>query len=317
MVKKIIFLFIFFFISCTKSVYKDKFVISGTYLEVISPYKEAAETVYKEFKRLDKIFNLYDPDSEINKLNSTYNKPFKCSKELMEVILLAKEVYNLTDGAFDISFGTPYEFWKNLIKKGKINRFPSQEEIGRIKELGGMQYLEIDKEKGTITIKKEGLKIDLGAIAKGYMVDKAVLKLKEKRINSALINAGGDIYCLGKNKDKFWKVGIRDPKRRGIIEAQTLFDEAIATSGNYEQFFEFKGKRYSHLIDPRTGFAVDNNVLSVSVITKNCTSADALSTAFFVLGLEGIKKILSQHPSTMRIFVITEEKDRENIYIFK
>jgi thiamine biosynthesis lipoprotein len=319
MAKKITLLFflLFLFASCTKPIYKDKFVISGTFLEVISPYPDAAKIVYEEFKRLDKIFNLYDKNSELSKLNSTYNKPFKCSKELFEAILLAKEVYNLSDKTFDVSFGALYEFWKNLIKKKKIKKFPSQKEIERIKELGGMQYLEINEKERTITIKKKGLKIDLGALAKGYMVDKAVLKLKEKGIDSALINAGGDIYCLGKNRERFWKVGIKDPKKNGIIKVETLFNEAIATSGNYEQFFEFNKKKYSHLIDPRTGYPVKNNILSVSVITKNCVSADALSTAFFIMGLEGIKKFFSQHPSTMRIFVITEEKGKENIYIFK
>lgn len=317
------------FCSCAKPLHKDTFVITGTYLEVISPDKNAAVIVHEEFKRLDKIFNFYDPQSELSKLNNTYNIPFKASPELIEVLKLAHQVSQMSGGAFDPSYGSLYAFWKELIKQGEIKELPGAEKIAELKKLGGMENIEINDKEKTVLLKKEGLKIDLSAIAEGYMVDKAVLKLKAKGIKSAVINAGGDIYCLGTNGGKPWVAGIKDPQEmQGIIENEMLIEEAVATSGSYAQFFELPaasgrglaegggGKRYSHLIDPRTGYPVDNNVLSVSVITKNCTSADSLSTSFFVMGLDKIKDFISKNPSTMRIFIVTWDKKGKHIYKF-
>jgi len=316
--------------SCAKPFKKDTFVISGTYLEVISPYERAAKIVYAEFDRLNKIFNLYDPDSELSRLNLTYNTPFKASVELVEILRLSNQLNILTNGAFDVSHGALYSFWKGLIKKGDIKDFPKADEIAKLKQAGGMQNIEVNPRDNTVIIKRQGLKIDLNAVAKGYMVDKAVARLKKEGIDSALINAGGDIYCLGgpplrggslwkNNVNSYWKVGIKDPQElSGVIQNQAMLDEAIATSGNYEQFFEFKGEKHSHLIDPRTGYPANNNVLSVSVITKNCTSADGLASGFFIMGVKGIQDFLSKTPSTMRIFMVSlDEKGEKAIQIFQ
>lgn len=304
--------------SCTKSIYKETFVISGTYLKVTSPYREAAKIVYQEFKRLDNIFNSYNPDSEISQLNRMYNAPVKVSPELIAVIKLAKDVYNLTDGYFDISKGRLYQFWKELIQKEKIDVSPSPSEIEKLNNLGGMDNVLIDEDNQTVTITKEGLKLDVFGIAKGFMVDKAVEKLKANGIDSAIIDAGGDLYCLGKTKNRYWRVGIRDPLKKGeIIHSLNLFNEAVATSGSYEQFFDYKGRRFSHLINPFTGYPQETNILSVSVVANNVTTADSLATAFFIMGIQGIKKFLSQHLTTLKIFVVTKDGEKERLYIFQ
>lgn len=304
--------------SCFKpSLYKKTYVICGTYLEITSSYKEAPAIVYEEFKRLDKIFNFYNSDSEISRLNSTYDKPLKVSPEMIEILQLSRAVYDITEGGFDISGGALYSFWKDLIKKGKVETLPPKEEIDKLKSMYGMQYIEINPQENTVLIKKEGLKIDLGGIAEGYMVDKAVSKLRQKGVDSAIINAGGDIYCLGTNNGLPWRIGIKDPvELQGIIETQNLSDEAITTSGNYEQFFQIQGKRYTHIIDPLSGYPVDNNILSVSVITQNCTTADSLATGFFVMGLERVQKFLVKQPHTMRVFIVTQEGDGKRIHVF-
>ena len=303
---------------CVQPLHKNKFVISGTYLEVSSPDRRAAKIVYKEFKRLDKIFNIYSRRSELSRLNRTYNKPFKASDELIELLQLSENIYNLSEGAFDVTYGSLYKFWKELIRGGKPKKFPTPEVIAKIKEAGGMGKIEVDSKKGIVIIKKKGLTIDLSGIAKGYMVDKAISRLKEKGIKSALIDAGGDIYCLGMNNGSPWEVGIQDPEvLLEILGVQLLIDEAIATSGGYEQFFTFKGKEYSHLIDPRRGYPVDNDLISVSVISKNCTTTDSLATTFSILGLEGIKKFISENPSTMRVFLVRSVDGDKLIHIFK
>ena len=296
---------------------KNAFVVSGTYLEVISSSPEAAKIVYNEFKRLDKIFNLYDPGSELYKLNTTFDQPVRVSPELIEVVKLAKDVYELTEGYFDVSKGTLYELWKSLINKRKLKHFPSQEQIDKIKDSGGMEYILIDGDKRMITIKKKGLKIDLSGIAKGFMVDKAVMKLREKGIESALINAGGDLYCLGKKSFRSWKLGIRDPVNKGeIIYPLELSNQGVATSGSYEQFFVYKDKRYSHLIDPFTGLPGETGILSVSVIADNVTIADSLSTAFFIMGIKEINKFFARNKSGLEVFVITGDEKKQEIYVF-
>ncbi|MCK5393111.1 MAG: FAD:protein FMN transferase [Candidatus Omnitrophica bacterium] len=304
--------------SCSNPLYKKKFIILGTYLEITSADKEAANIVYQEVKRLDKIFSSYDLESELTLLTSTYNEPFKCSDELIEILKLSKDMYKLTNGAFDVSCGVIFKFWKTLITQGEVKALPSQEKIKELREKCGIENIVINETEKTVVLKKKGLMIDLGGIAKGYIVDKACQKLKEKGIYNALINAGGDLYALGTNNGNPWKIGIQDPDiLGGIIETQILIDEGIATSGDYEQFFEFEGKRYSHLIDPRTGYPAENKIVSVSVITKNCTTADSFATAFSVMGVEATKVFLTKNVSTMRIFVVTKDEKGEHIDFFQ
>lgn len=322
MAKKVRFYTILFFCvfaySCAKGPYKNTYVSAGTFVEVISPDKRAGKIVFQEFQRLDKIFNFYNPQSELAMLNINYNIPFKVSPELIEVLQLARIVSDMTGGSFDVTYGALYNFWKELIKQKKVEQLPPIEQVEEIKRLGGWENVEIDSAQSTILIKQKGLKIDLGGIAVGYMVDKAVQKLKEAGINSALINAGGDIYCLGDKAGQPWTVGIKDPeKKEEIIGSEPLIDEAISTSGNYEQFFEIGGRKYSHIIDPKKGFPVESPVVSVSVITKNCTSADSLGTAFFVMGFKGVTEFLDKNPSTMRIFIVTIDDKGKNLHILK
>lgn len=310
--------FSLFLCGCTKTLYKEKFVVIGTYLEVISPDKNAGNIAYQEFKRLEGILNFYDSNSELSRLNKTYGTPFKASRELIEILELSRQMNELTKGAFDISYGALYDYWKKRIKEKNITQLPAKEEIEIIKQLCGMDNIAIDKEAQTVLIKKPGLKIDLGAIAKGYIVDKAVAKLKEAGITSALINAGGQIHCLGLNNGIPWRIGIKNPENlKGVIDQEILIDESIATSGGYEQFFKIGNKTYSHLIDPRTGYPVENNLTSVSVISKNGTTCDGLSTGFFVLGLDGIRQFLAMNKSTMRIFVVTKDDNGVRTQIFR
>jgi len=181
-----------------------------------------------------------------------------------------------------------------------------------------MQYIVVDKKASTVTIAKEGLKIDLGGIADGYMVDKAAAKLKAAGIKDALIDAGGDILCMGTNRGRLWDVGIKNPGVAGaVISQERLEDEAITTAGGSEQFFEVNGKKYCHIIDPKTGFPVDNNVISVTVIAKNCSTADGFDTPFVVMGEEGIRAFLTHVPSTMRIFLLVNDKGKQRMSIFR
>ena len=318
MVKRLtLFLVLVLFSSCTRHPYKKTFVISGTYLTVTSPDKRASGIVYDEFKRLNKIFNIYDKNSEVSRLNNTYNRPFGVSDEMIELISLSKELYRITGGYFDVSKGRDYSFWKDVIAGKEKIKTVSSSEVSDLTKEGGMEYIKVDRKDKTVIISKRGLLLDFSAIAKGYMVDKAAMRLRKAGVKSALINAGGDIYCLGKDSGKPWKIGIKEPSAKGgIIDTVFLSDEAAATSGDYEQFIDYKGRRYSHIINPKTGYPVNNGVVSVTVVTKNCTSADGLATAFFAMGPDNIKDFLSKVPYTMKIFVVVKTGGKEKIYVF-
>jgi thiamine biosynthesis lipoprotein len=296
---------------------RKTFVICGSYLTIVSPDSRAAQIVFDEFSRFDKLFNFYDADSELSRLNRTFNVPVKVSPEMIELLGLSAQVNAMTDGAFDVSCGALIERWKKFIKAKDPALMPTSDEVAALKQKCGMQYVVIDKNASTVTITKEGLKIDLGGIADGYMVDKAVAKLKAAGINDALVDAGGDIYCMGTNHGRPWDVGIKNP---GVVDAiisqEPLQDAAITTAGGSEQFFELNGKKYSHIINPKTGFPVENNVISVTVIAKNCSTADGFDTPFVIIGEAGIKGFLAKYPSTMRIFLLMNEKGKQRMSIF-
>lgn len=305
-----------FLVSCGRPLHENTFIVAGTYVKVISDDERAAGIVNKEFKRLESIFDPYDQDSELFELNNTYNTAVKVSSELIDIIDLSKKIHNLTDKSFNISCGRLYDFWKDLIKKGSIKKMPKPEIIEELKSPCDINDIEIDFDNDTILIKKKGLKIDLGGIAKGYMVDKAILKLKENDIKSAIINAGGDIYCLGKNKDRAWKIGLKDPENlTNIIKKSELIDLAVATSGNYEQFFKYKKRKLSHLIDSRSGYPVEGEIISVSVFSKSCAIADSLATSFFIMGLEKAKKFVSKNDMVIKALIVTRDKKGKHIYL--
>ncbi|MBU1122287.1 MAG: FAD:protein FMN transferase [Candidatus Omnitrophica bacterium] len=305
-----------FFCSCGGQLHKDKFIVSGTYLEVISPYAAASEIVYDEFRRLDKIFNFYDSESQISWLNHTYNKPVNVSEELIEVLTIAKGINQATEGYFDVTLGALYSFWKNLIREGNIEELPSDVLVKNIQQQSGFNNIDIDSNNKRVTLKKEGLKIDLSAIAKGYMVDKAVEKLKNNGIDSAIVNAGGDIYCLGKNRGKAWRVGIKNPYAKGIIEKQVIVNKAIATSGGYEQYFNIGNRKFSHLVDVKSGFPVENDVLSVSVIADSCVIADGLATAFSVMGKDKVEDFFDEQPYRVRSYIVIKDGEKKYIRVF-
>jgi thiamine biosynthesis lipoprotein len=297
-------LFGLFLCSCSEPLYKNTYVVAGTYLEVTSPHKEAGGIVYEEFRRLQKIFDAYDADSELTRLNENPIVTHKVSKEMIEILELSQRLTRLTQGAFDVSCGSLYRFWKEMIAK-KAMKDSSDATVALLRQKCGMSEIAVDSRRDTVSIKKEGVLIDLGSIAKGYIVDKAVARLRARGCQNALINAGGDIYCLGTNRGEPWRVGLRDPDTpTGILERYALSDEAIATSGGYEQFFQYNNRRYSHLIDPRTGYPVSGGISSVSVISDSCALADGLATALFVMGPEDIKKFLSENILSVKVFVI-------------
>jgi len=287
-----------------QELYKEARLIMGTYAEVslYAPNKEVATEAIKaalgEMERLDKLMSNYKPDSELSRVNRGAGKgTIDCDEELLQVIEKSLYYSRLTQGAFDITVEPMLNLWG--FYDGKV-RVPSQAEVQSV--LPAISYKNIIVErptsgtKGGISFSNPSTRLDLGAIGKGYAVDRAVEVLKGKGIESACVNLGGNIYALGNPPGKdFWKIGVQHPREKDHLMGHLeLKDRAVATSGDYERFFTVNGKRYSHILDPKTGWPVEGMV-SVTVVAPSATEADALSTSVFVLGEEKGRELLEGH----------------------
>jgi thiamine biosynthesis lipoprotein len=264
----------------SRNLYKDTQTMMGTFVEVISPDKRAARIVFAEIKRIEDLLSKYKPDSQISRLNESGT--LYASSDTLYIIKKAKEFWEITDGAFDITIGPLMDLWGFTDKNYNV---PKDEEIKNILNRVGFDKMLFDDNKNIIEFKTPGMKIDLGGIAKGYAVDKAITKFIAVGIKSCLVNAGGQVFCLGDKFGKPWRVMIKNPDNQiasnYLLEIKNM---AVATSGDYEQFFLKDNKRYSHILNPKTGYPVQNNIISVTVIAHDGVTCDALATAIFVLG---------------------------------
>jgi len=254
-------------------------------------FDSAFNKAFSAIDSVDNIANIYKANSEISRLNKDAAKrPVVVSRELFLLIEDSKTLCEESDGAFDITVAPLADLWKPYRGKDSI---PDKKSIQATLFKVGSDKLILDPQRQAVFFAKEGMKIDLSAIAKGYAVDKAIKAIKGCGFSAALVNAGGDIFCLGK-KDFlfFWRIGIQDPHDRGgIMEVLRLSDSAVATSGGYEQYFVYKNKDYTHLLHPKTGYPVESIFSSTTVIAKRCMIADAIATAVSVGGRDLISKL--------------------------
>lgn len=260
------------------------FFAMDTYIS-ISAYgdncKNSLDSCRTEINRLDSQLSVTDSESELYKINQRAGERVSVSSDTAEIIAAALEISEKTNGALDISLYPVSKEWGFTTKDYKI---PTASKLAELLKNTG--YEKISCEKDTLTLPK-GFQIDLGAVAKGYASDRAVQLLKEKGISSALINLGGNIALLGTRPNgELWNIGIHNPFGDGYACVVKAKDKAIVTSGNYQRYFEENGKRYCHIIDPKTGCPVDNGLSSVTVIGDSGIICDGLSTALFVMGEE-------------------------------
>lgn len=243
---------------------------------------EAADAVFRELYRIESVMSTWKSSSELSRLNAdARGLPIGVSGELYALVDSALSYSRMTFGAFDATIRPLVLLWGF---QGGEPRLPSQAAIDSARSLVGWERVALDSAAFTITL-PPGMQIDVAGIAKGYAVDRSAVILAERGIRSALVNLGGNIRAIGRPADSGgWRIGVRDPlggtATVGIVQ---LVDAAIATSGNYENFVEVDGRRYGHLIDPRSGRPVES-VLSVTVVAPTALAADALSTGFFILG---------------------------------
>jgi len=238
-----------------------------------------------EIARIEKLISSWDVNSETSLINKFSGiKPIKVDKELFDLIERSIAISTLTNGAFDISYASMDRIWKY---DGTMREMPSEEKISSSIKKVGYQNIIIDKEAQTVFLKLKGMKIGFGAIGKGYAADKAKALLIEKGVKAGIINASGDLNAWGKQANgRDWMVAITNPLNKNkVFSWLPINDSAIVTSGNYEKFISFNGIRYSHIIDPRTGYP-STGIISTSIMTSNAELADAISTSVFVMGVE-------------------------------
>ncbi|MCM8770395.1 MAG: FAD:protein FMN transferase [Candidatus Omnitrophica bacterium] len=268
---------------------KEMRFLMGTVVEVTSSDRRAAEIVFGEISRIENLLSKYKEYSEISQLNKKGR--LKVSPETLYIIKKAKELYELSGGVFDITVAPLLDVWGFSQRQYRI---PPEREIKNTLKLVGSEKIIIDDKKNEIRFKIKGMSLDLGAIAKGYAVDCAIKKLKEAGVKSALVNAGGDMYCLSNKDGRPWRIAIKNPRGEGFTDYLELSDKAVATSGDYEQFFIAEGRRFSHIFNPKTGYPADAKVVSVTVVADDCLTADALATAIFVLGKDKAAPLLKK-----------------------
>jgi len=274
-----------------QQLYKDSRIMMGTFIKVVSTHKDAGEIVFAEIKRLEDLLSKYKPDSEVSQLNK--QGELRVAPETFYIIKKSKEFQRISDGAFDITVAPLLELWGFTDKEYIL---PKEEEIKSALSLVDSDKIILKEGNNMVKFKVLGIKIDLGAIAKGYAVDCAVKRLKEAGIESCLINAGGDIYGLGDKSGSPWKVALQNPRSKGFADLLELEDKAVATSGDYEQYFFHDQKKYSHILNPQTGYPVDSKVISVTVIASDCLTADFLATTIFILGEEKGRELAKRFP---------------------
>ena len=244
-----------------------------------------------EISRIEHLISSWDKNSQTSLVNRNAGiKPVKVDAELFNLIKRSLSISKLTDGAFDISYASMDKIWKF---DGSMKVMPSEKEIKASVEKVGYQNIILNEEDHTVFLKLKGMKIGFGAIGKGYAADKAKNLLISEGVKAGIMNASGDMNTWGKQPNgDFWRVAITNPlNKKNAFGLLPIKNGAVVTSGNYEKYQIFNGKRYSHIIDPRTGNPT-NGIISATVFAPKAELADALATSIFVMGVEtGINRI--------------------------
>jgi thiamine biosynthesis lipoprotein len=274
-----------------QQVFKKKKSLLGSPFEITVVATDSVQAnqfinmAFDEVTRIEHLISDWIPTTQISKVNQQAGiAAVKVDLEVFELVERALKISKLTDGAFDISYASMDKIWKF---DGSMKTMPTEEAIKKSVAKVGYEHILLDANNTTIFLENEGMKLGLGGIGQGYIADKIKVLLQKNGCTSGLVNVSGDINTWGKQPNGAnWSVGIVNPMNKNKVFATfPLYDSAVETSGSYEKYVTFNGKRYSHIIDPRTGYPA-TGIVSVSVFAKQTELADALATGIFVLGVE-------------------------------
>jgi len=259
-------------------------------IQTVPDIEKAVEAAFDRMDALEDVLSKHEADSELSALNRRAGQgPTRVGEEIWRVLLEAREAWRLSSGAFDPTVGPLVRLW---IEAARNDRFPTEEAVRRARARTGFGHVILesrDGHGGNVTL-PEGFSLDLGGIAKGWIVDRGVEVLKAWGLENVLVEAGGDLYASGARPDGTpWRVGVQDPEAgreglAGLAAVLAVRDRGVTTSGHYRRFSTIEGKDVSHILDPRAGRPVEQTVLSVTVVAPTASRADGLSTAVAVLG---------------------------------
>ncbi len=286
----------------------DKGLIFGTIYNITYQYDENLKTeIEAELKRFDLSLSPFNEQSVISRINR--NEEVAVDSFFQTCFLRSMEISEATKGAFDITVAPLVNAWGFGFKKGT---FPNDAMVDSLLQTIGYQKIRL--ENGKIVKEDPRILLNCSAVAKGYAVDVVAGLLQRKGIQNFMVDIGGEVVVKGKNPThRPWRIGINKPVDDSLSVNQDLqtvlevSDVALATSGNYRNYYYKDGKKYAHTIDPRTGYPVQHSILSATVIAKDCMTADALATSFMVMGLEPSKELCAAHPDIEAYFIYTGE----------
>ena len=294
---------------------KDEGMVFGTiyhitYQSDINYQKE----IEAELQKVDNSLSPFNKTSIISRINR--NEKVKVDEMFSEVFQLAEKISGETDGAFDITVAPMVNAWGFGFKTGNP---PTRQTIDSLRTIVGFHTVSL--QDGYVIKKNPKTMLDCSAIAKGYGTDVVARFLKKKGVQNFMVEIGGEIVVNG-NSEKLqpWRIGINKPTDDSLNTSQAIQDVvsvsniAMATSGNYRNFYYKNGKKYAHTIDPKTGYPVQHNILSATVFADDCATADAYATSFMVLGLDGAKKILEKHPELCAYLIYSDQKGSNQIW---
>lgn len=280
-------------------------VVAG-YFTDLEPVQKKVDTLLEQ---INQSMSTFRPDSEISRFNTSAepSKPLEISPHFLRVMLAAQEVYRLTGGAWDGTVHPLVDLW-GFGGKNPPTAIPSAQAIHDTRQNVGFHQIGISA-NGFLEKKNPSITMDLNSIAKGYAVEQVALLLRQLGYRDFLVEIGGEVHAAGrKSNSDPWRIGINVPRKGAAIDAVyqavALQDRAMATSGDYRNFYQIDGQSISHIIDPRTGYPVGNHVVSATVIADNCTLADGLATALVVMGPEAGLNLLNRIEGVEGLIII-------------
>ena len=274
---------------------------------------EIIEEAVKEIQRIETLLTTFDENSQTNQINKFAGiKPVKVDKEVFELIERCNRISQLTQGAFDITYGSINKKLWNF--DTSMTALPSQAVAKKMVQLINYKNIELNKTETSVFQKKKGMRIGFGGIGKGYGAEKAKKIMQNNGVQSGIVNASGDLTVWGKQPNgKPWTIGIADPNNAKYhFSSLELTNTSIATSGNYEKFILIDGKKYSHTINPKTGLPIEG-IKSVTLITPNAEFADAMATPISVMGIKVGLNLINQINNLEGIII----DDSDNIFTSK
>lgn len=297
----------------------DSGLIFGTIYKVTYQHdRSLKEEIEAELKRFDGSLSPFNDTAIITRINR--NEDIIADSFFINAFHRSMEISKETNGAFDITIAPLANAWGFGFKKGA---FPDSVVIDSLLEITGYNKVQIST-KGKVVKQDPRIMLSCSAVAKGYAVDVVAHLLEKKGIGNFMVDIGGEVVVRGKNpQDGLWRIGINKPVDDSLAvnqELQTILkvtNLGIATSGNYRNYYYKDGKKYAHTIDPRTGYPVQHNILSATVIAKDCMSADAYATAFMVMGLEEAERFADMHPDIDACFIYADKKGKLQMFLTK